>query len=254
MSGRIFKSGLGMMVVGMASAAQAATLIGKWDFNEGSGAVGLDSSGNGNNATLVAGPGYVSTGAGNTGVQLTAAMSQYIDYGAVPLFDITGPLTLESWFNLLTEPAKTGEPLIFGKDHTLFGTTMWGAQSYSYLGGGNYNVSTAIALNQMHHLVNTWDGTTLAVYLDGALIGTKLNPPAPNPNLVHPLLSGKPGPSDAAGFIDMIMDEARIYTGALSEAEVLASYAAGPSVVPEPVSIGLAGVSGLLLLSRKRRD
>lgn len=252
MSNQKLRVGLALMLASISAASQAATLIGKWDFNEGLGNTGLDSSGNGNNASLVGGPGYVSTGAGNYGVQLIAASSHYIDYGTSALFDLTGPLTLESWFTLQAAPAQTGEPLIFGKDHTLFGTTMWGGNSYSYLGSGSVNVPYAFSIGQPHHLVNTWDGSLLSVYLDGALVGTAVTGPAPNPNATNALLSGKPGPSDGAGFIDMILDEARIYSGALTELEVAANFAAG-STVPEPASMGTIALGMIFLSSRKRK-
>jgi hypothetical protein len=244
---------LAVLAVGISGTSQAATLLGKWNFNEGSGNTGLDSSGNGNNASLVAGPSYVSTGASNYGVQLAAASQQYIDYGTSPLFDLTGPLTLESWFTLLTTPEKTGEMLIFGKDHTLFGTTMWGGTSYSYLGSGSVNVPAPLTIGHAYHLVNTWDGTTLSVYLDGSLAGSTSTGPAPNPNQTNSLLSGKPGPSDGSGYLDAILDEARIYSGALTAGEVAASYAAGPEVVPEPVSIGSVAFASLLLCGRRRK-
>lgn len=251
MSGKLLIGGLLGITASLATASHAATLVGKWDFNEGSGNVGLDSSGNGNNASIVGGAGYVSTGAGNYGVQLSSASSQYIDYGTSPTFDLTGPLSLESWFTITAQPQQTGEHLIFGKDSTLWGTVMWGGTSYSYLGSGSINVPHPLTIGQAHHLVNTWDGSTLSLYVDGSLVGTKTTGPAPNPNQVNSLLTGKPGPSNGVGTMDMIMDEARLYTGALTAQEVGANFAAGPTLVPEPGSIMLGAAAGLLL-SRRR--
>jgi hypothetical protein len=221
-------------VSAVSSIAQAASLVGQWTFNEGGGSVALDSSGNGNNASLnsdlgpLGTPGYISTGSTNLGLSLDPSYKQWVNYGSSPLFTGTGTFSLESWFTIRSIPPGGGEAQIFGRDHTLIGTTMYtNGNCYSYVGGGSLYVSAPLNAMQKYHLVQTWDGATISVYLDGALAGTFASTTAP-PSDPSPLISGKPGPSDGAGYLDMILDEARIYSGALTAGEVAADFAAGP--------------------------
>lgn len=228
---RQFPQSIAMAFVGIALVsrpAAAANLIGQWTFNE----TAKDATGNGNDVVLVGDPSFVPLGQTNQGMSLDPAFGQYVDYGSSALFNITAAFTLESWFTLRNLPAGGGEPLIFGKDHTLFGTTYYSnGNSYSYVGGGALVVPVPLTLNQEHHLVQTWDGSVISVYRDGVLSGTFSSSAAPNSNSANSLLSGKPGPSDGTGFLDAIIDETRIYTGALSAAEVSANHSAGPTQI-----------------------
>lgn len=226
--------------------ANAVTLTGKWTFNEGGGTVAMDSSGNGNNAQLasdlspLATPGYASTGTNNLGVTLNPTYQQWVDYGSAPAFIGTGAFSLESWFTIRGTSGGSAEPMIFGRDHTLIGTTYYqNGNCYSYVGGGSYYVSAPLNFNQAYHLVQTWDGSTISVYIDGTLAGTYASSVAP-PSDPTSLRTGKPGPSDGTGYLDMTIDEARIYDGAMSAGEVASSFAAGPTIM-SPQWIGQSG-------------
>jgi hypothetical protein len=226
--------------------AHAVTLVGKWTFNEGGGTLAMDSSGNGNHAQLLsdlsplATPGYVSTGTNNLGVTLNPTYQQWVNYGSSPLFIGTGAFSLESWFTVRGTTSVGGEPMLFGRDHTLIGTTYYSnGNCYSYVGGGSYYVSAPLTLNQPYHLVQTWDGSTISVYLDGVLQGTFASTEAP-PSDPTSLRSGKPGPSDGTGYLDMTIDEARMYDGAMTAGEVAASFAAGATQM-SPQWIGQSG-------------
>lgn len=213
-----------------AQAAHAANLLGQWTFNE----TAEDLTGNGNNAVFGGDPSFVSLGPTNQGISLNPSAGQYVDYGSSPLFSLTTAFTLESWVTIRALPSPGGEPLIFGKDHTLYGMTYYSnGNFYAYVGGGSNTVATPLSLNQAYHLVQTWDGSTIRVYRNGVLSGTLASSAAPPTNGGNNLLSGRPGPSDGTPFLNAIIDETRIYSGALTPAEVTANFQAGPAqVVP----------------------
>ena len=102
-------------------ASQGANLIGQWSFND----TAEDLTGNGNNVVFVGDPAFVSTGSLNSGINLNASSGQYVDYGSSPLFGLTTAFSLEAWVTIKSLPAAGSEPLIFGKDHTLFGITYY---------------------------------------------------------------------------------------------------------------------------------
>ncbi len=73
-----------------------AELVGHWKFDEGSGAVAHDSSGNGNDGTFQSDPQWVG---GRLGVALEFDGDDWVNFGNPPKLVITGPITITCWVN-----------------------------------------------------------------------------------------------------------------------------------------------------------
>ena len=71
--------------------------VAHWQFNEGSGTIAGDSSGNGNFGTLVNGPVWT-TGFEGSAVSLDGA-DDYIEIGNAPALNPANALTLSLWVN-----------------------------------------------------------------------------------------------------------------------------------------------------------
>lgn len=78
--------------------------------------------------------------------------------------------------------------------------------------------STDVDDGAPHHLVWTWDGTTMLAYLDGAQVGTGWTPGAFNVTTgIQPITLGLAG----SHYFDGTLDEVAVYQAALTPAQVL---------------------------------
>lgn len=229
---------VGLLVLGLNPSSQAG-LIGRWTFNEGSGTTALDSSGNGNNGSLANGASYAVSPdpPGGYTVQLDG-VNDYVSFGNPSTFDVTTQLSLEAWVKIPGQPPSGKEPMILGKDYGVYAMTYYygDGKSYFYVGGtGNY-LPLTVPTGAWAHLVGTYDGANMKFYLDGSLATNRaLSIAIPVSSLS--LASGLPPFSGGPGNLEGQINELRIYNHALSAAEVLADFQAGP--IPEPSAMGL---------------
>lgn len=176
-----------------------------------------------------------------------------------------GDRSIEAW---VLNPALSGEDTVvafghrggpdasnlafnYGSNATFGAAGHWGAPDMGWNGP-----PTAGAL---HHLVYTYDATTVRVYADGVEKNSRavsLNTHALATDTINLLAQ-----NNAAGgleFIDsngMNVAVVRVHGGALTAAQVLANYNAGvgADVIPEPTTLPLLGGAALFLLRRRRR-
>jgi hypothetical protein len=88
----------------------------------------------------------------------------------------------------------------------------------------------AVALGAWTHLVGTFDGTTARLYVDGVLAGSALSA-GYEPNGTAALAIGQSQPGDGFWFPGQV-DEAAVYPGALTPAQVALHYRAGAAPAP----------------------
>ncbi len=94
-------------------------------------------------------------------------------------------------------------------------------------GAGIVSVSGGpLALNTWTHLVATFDGATARLYVNGTLAGSTAVPSGYSPQTSNPLMIGLTEPGTRFWF-DGRLDEAAVYSRALSAAQVLNHYRAG---------------------------
>ena len=121
---------------------------------------------------------------------------------------------------MTTLPVAKGYVLYAAPDNT------W--QLWTGAGGWNVVYGPSIVLNQWTHLVGTYDGTTLRLYVNGALVSS--NTVTYTPNTTRPLrVAAGRTESSAQYLLPGRVDEVAVYGSALSAARVQAHFIAAGS-------------------------
>ncbi len=207
--------------------AQSKGLVGWWRFEETSGTSAADSSGNSNTATYQGSPVMNQSGKMGDTIRFDG-IDDYVNFPAgVPSnLQIGGPVTLEAWIKTTksdhADAGIIGYGISANQQMVLhFSTFYFYMRKSGEINDLTYSSATHYDGN-WHHFVATWDGTTNAngmkIYMDGELRAQKTSITAVTgawPNLQV---------GSASNFFNGWIDEARIYSRALSAAEILAMY------------------------------
>lgn len=179
-----------------------------------------DASGHGNHGT-VNGPTLTTDRFGNPNSAYHFGEFDFIEVSASPTLDIQGSITLSAW--TLMESTQSCQT-IFDKDsYRLKG---WGGNPVGYAlelympqqAYASANVPRPIGV--WTHVAGTWDGTTLSIYQDGALMSTSTSTGSLSLTGSN-LFIGKQSylPNPACWFFGAL-DELRIYNRALTAGEI----------------------------------
>jgi hypothetical protein len=95
-----------------------------------------------------------------------------------------------------------------------FGINIW-SSAYPSVNG-----NTAVGTNEWHHVCGTYNGSSIDLYLDGALDASLPNTMTPIGTSTTNLFIGE-NPEATGRYWDGLIDEVRIYSRALSRAEIL---------------------------------
>jgi hypothetical protein len=211
---------------------QTAGLVAGWSFDEASGTLATDRSGNNNTATLVNG---VARGTGNYGGGLTFdGINDYLSIPNSASLDVSGTeLTLSMWIN--PQALAGGDSVVLGK----FWNATMTSPYYQYgleLSGGTVPVfqvgttggvqlasmGSALALNQWSNLAIVFNGSQAQFYVNGALV-TTASLSASITARGNALRVG--ADASTQQFFKGSLDDVRIYTRALTTAEIQADMA-----------------------------
>jgi hypothetical protein len=153
----------------------------------------------------------------------------YINLGFNYNFSGTAPFSVESLANADPPSPLNTRAIIAAND----GLNGWGmvttasGQLYAFrVGGGVANIAQAagvLSVATTHHVVMTYDGVTLSLYIDGVLAAS-VSSPVSLGSITQPLLIGA-GPFSSA-FWPGYLDEVAIYNYALTPAQITAHYLA----------------------------
>lgn len=225
------------------SVKAAGDLFAYWKFDETSGTTAVDSSGTGNDGTLLGGvtpstdvPAiacFIDPGSfqfdGNTG--------SYVNIPDASSMDPTSEISLSLWVKPTVIPAPgTFEHIVFKQQFpglTSYG--IWLSDSGTiYFESNNGAVqglfgTTPLTLNSWHYIAATYDGTTQKIFVDGALDNSVARPGITLSYGGNPL---KIGSGDFNSAFSGFIDEVRIYDRGLTDAEVtsIANGSCGPNV------------------------
>jgi hypothetical protein len=244
--------------------ASAATL-GRWLFDEGSGNVAHDSSGNGLDANFVSNDGAWTTdspfepSASNNSFHYLPSKFNVTDAASL---NPSGDFTIEGWVKFDT---LAGSPYLFSKrtttanpsgyfleflnNNTFKFTTGSGGDYYSTeatLGSGAY-ASLPAATDTWYHVAGVHTATQNLLYVNGIANGGNSSGGAAAASTGDPLTFGYYAPGDH--YLVGSLDEIRLSDTALTAQQL--GWNGSIADVPEPVCSG--ALAGMLLLSLRRR-
>ncbi len=224
-------------------------LKGWYKFEEGSGSTTADSSGNSNTGTLINSSIFTTTHKiGTYGMQFGGGSSNtYINLGTPSSLDLSGVnrFTLAAWVYPTEAPLGNSviSDLYNGSSDTTvqycLGFNMDGDGSVgtgSHPGCGFYDASQAgwyniyspdnVTLNTWTHIVGTWDGTNLKIYVNGVLknLSVTITGVLPSTGLSGYVLGKRHDSFNSHYTFGGVVDEARIYNRAFTQADVTALY------------------------------
>ncbi len=221
------------------TSAVDADLVGLWRFDETSGTIAHDGSGNGHDGTLIGNPKWT---AGRIGGALDFDGSDdLVELGA---FDVLGPgITLAGWIKPRSFAISDGRVITKADE--------WGENNHWWMlstiaSGGEIRLrfrlktegqstttliasSGPLVTDEWQHAAATWDGAAMRLYLNGEETGS--TPMGGSAVATDPAVSAAIGsqPSDAfapatpghvAKYFDGLIDDVRLYNAALNQAEV----------------------------------
>lgn len=156
-------------------------------------------------------------------------------------FDFSGThaYSLEGWVNVKSLPptgtwwrmfdrqtyvTRNGYGLGLNTQDGHFFTERWAAGAATTV-----TAATGPKLNTWYHVVATYDGSNLRLYVNGVLVGgpTATAASVTSQSVVLNMGSDTGGGVDGGGFLNGLLDEMAVYNFALSAAQILAHYNAG---------------------------
>jgi chitodextrinase len=200
-------------------AAGSAGLVAAFSFDEGSGSVVGDVSGNGNNGS-VANASWV---AGKYGGALSFdGSSARVTVPDSASLHLTSAMTLEAWVDPATTTAAWRDVIYKGDDnYYLEGTSDRGgvpAAGAIFAGGkGHAYGPSVLPANAWSYLALTYDGAALRLYVNGSLVSSQANTGSIATSS-NPLQIG--GDSIYGQYFAGLIDEVRVYSTALTAAQI----------------------------------
>ena len=212
-------------------------LVAAYGFNEGSGTVVSDASGNGNNGTI---SGATWTTSGKYGKALTFnGTSALVTINNAASLQLKTGMTLEAWVYPTTVSSAWRDVIYKANDNYFLEETSPNSSrpaAGAILGGGYEEVygPASLTANTWVHLAARYDGATTRLYVNGAQVASQAQTGAIATS-TNPLQIG--GDSLYGGYFAGRIDEVRIYNRALNIAEIQADMntpVGSPPPTPTP--------------------
>jgi len=203
----------------------ASGLVGYWSFDEGAGTTARDLSGRGNTGTLVNNPTWVE---GRVGRALSFdGVDDFIEIGDRPTLNFHGtqPFTIEGWVR----------PAVAGHSGTIVGRYNAGITGNYFLTllNGRLNLlyrppeppwnitgTTILTANVWHHVVGTYDGSHMRLFVNGSSDAIPVAPGLAHNVNIRVLIGARLSNNTPTVFFSGLIDEVRIHNRALTEAEI----------------------------------
>jgi hypothetical protein len=212
---------LASAVVVSTSNTQPTALMAAYAFNEGSGTIVNDSSGNAAAGTIQ-GATWTAQGKYGSGLSFNGT-SNWVTVNDSNALDLTAGMTLEAWVYPTVPPS--GWRTIMHKEvdryYLMAGSSSGAPAAGGTFATGNANVyaPSALAVNAWNHLAVTYDSARVRIYANGVEVASQ-------PQTALLTTSNGPlrfGGTQAYGeYYNGKIDEVRVYNRALTPAEIQA--------------------------------
>jgi hypothetical protein len=227
-TGNSTTSGSVQVTVNNAGAPPPTGLVAAYGFDEGSGTTITDKSGTGNNGTA-ANTTWSAAGKFGSALSFNGTNSMVTVPDASSL-DLTGAMTLEAWVKPAVTGGNTWRTVALKENtsyyaYSLYANTGTNVPSGNVFAAGSdrdVRGTAGLAVNTWTHLAATFDGTVLALYVNGTQVATLLGA-APIVTTTGALRIG--GNNIWPEWFKGQIDEVRIYNRALSAADIAADMA-----------------------------
>ncbi len=198
-------------------------------FDEAGGTIAADSSGNGNDGTLVNGPSWTA-GQVNGGLSFDGS-NDYVEVADDPSFDIASEITVTAWINptdasdwrtIVSKLAGNRKDVYWFLRKGKIGAALAGP---SGVPGRDWQPNVPIEINTWTHVALTYDGATMIMYKDGA--------PAASTSASGALMLADSSSNESClvgantqwgEHFHGIIDELQVYNRALSASEIGGLY------------------------------
>jgi hypothetical protein len=244
------------LTVAVGAQAQDPDLLAWWKFDDGTGTIAVDSSGNGNDGVFIQDPEWVA-GKFGSGLLFDGQGGERVSLGGLDI--PSGAMTIACWFKAYNLDTPGDDPRMVSKafggsnnDHIwMFSSSRISGEKFlrfrlktndgqqtTEIKAGTFEVGEWI------HGAVWWDGTDMKVYKNGEEVGTiaKGGTSVALDPQVQGAIGNQPIGAENRPF-DGIIDDVRIYTKALTVAE-LAEVMAGP---PAPLAAGPDPADGVTI-------
>ncbi len=244
------------LMAAVCTQAQDTDLLGWWKFDDGTGTIAVDSSGNGNDGVFIQDPEWVA-GKFGSGLLFDGQGGERVSLGGLDIQ--SGAMTITCWFKANNLDTPGNDPRMVSKANGGGNNDHWWMFSSSRIGSDKFlrfrlktndgQDTTEIKagtfeVGEWIHGAIWWDGTDMKVYKNGEEVGTiaKGGTSVALDPTVQGAIGNQPIGAENRPF-DGIIDDVRIYTKALTEAE-LAEVMAGP---PAPLAAGPEPADGVII-------
>ena len=213
-------------------------LVAWWKLDEGTGSVAYDETAFWNDGVLNGGPQWIE---GRIGGALDFdGVDDYVDCGNADSVNITGQITMAAWINTRT-PANGQHQHYLGKGNNSYCIKQNSGNNLEvviYIGGwkvATHRIDESFG-NEWHHMVGTYDGSNIKLYLDSELMSTTKQTGAIATNADPVRIGTRDG---TRWYHTGGIDDARIYNRAISAVEVkkLASPESASNPIPADGSV-----------------
>jgi tetratricopeptide (TPR) repeat protein len=205
--------------------AELGGLLGWWKLDEKGGNTAADSSGNGNDGTLIGSPVWRPQAGKIGGALEFSGKGDYVKIANESAFNITSQITVAAWVNIISVPQEWTGIVTKGDTAWRFSTSFannvfhFGTAREDYING-----NATVGSGQWHHVACVYDGSKMSIYVDGKLdVSRPQSGPIATNNF--PVCIGE-NIELTGRYFNGLIDDVRIYSYALSENEI-AAIAAG---------------------------